>query len=71
MNDPIKIDIYETEVAVLVGVKLPNVERWEAEDYLDELEQLVTTAGADVVDKIIQEKDRIDAKYFVGRGKVG
>jgi GTP-binding protein HflX len=70
MNDPIKIDIYETEAAVLVGVKLPNVERWEAEDYLDELEQLVTTAGADVVDKIIQEKDRIDAKYFVGRGKV-
>ena len=70
MNDSFQIDELEAEVAVLAGVKLPNTERWEAEDYIDELEQLVDTAGAKVVHKIIQEKDRVDAKYYMGKGKV-
>ena len=70
MIESIKIEPGSTEVAILIGVKLPNIERWEAEEYINELEQLVNTAGAKVVDKFIQEKDRVDAKYFIGRGKV-
>ncbi|HEX9652987.1 MAG TPA: GTPase HflX [bacterium] len=57
------------ERAILVGLALNRVARWEAEEHLDELALLADTAGAEVIDKIIQEKDRIDPAYFIGRGK--
>ena len=57
------------ERAVLVGVVLPRMRREEAEEHLDELEQLTETAGGTVVDRLVQERSRLDAAYFVGRGK--
>jgi GTP-binding protein HflX len=57
------------ERAILVAVKLPNHRRFEIEDYLLELRMLAETAGADVVESFIQEKDAIDSKTFVGKGK--
>jgi GTP-binding protein HflX len=42
----------------------------EAEASLDELEQLVDTAGADVVARVVQRRPSPDPAYYVGRGKV-
>ena len=36
---------------------------------LDELALLVDTAGADVVDRVVQRRDRPDPATYVGRGK--
>ncbi|HEY3175903.1 MAG TPA: GTPase HflX [Candidatus Polarisedimenticolia bacterium] len=54
---------------MLVGVVLPRMRRETAEDHLDELARLTETAGGVVVDRLIQDRDRLDAAYFVGRGK--
>jgi len=52
-----------------VGVVLPGTRRERADEHLDELARLTETAGGMVVDRLVQERDRIDAAYFVGRGK--
>lgn len=57
------------ERAILVGLSLNNGDRWNTEDHLEELALLADTAGAVVIDKVIQEKDKIDPSYFIGRGK--
>jgi len=56
-------------VAVLVGVCRHPQARWEAEDSLAELEQLARSAGARVADAILQERDRFDPRYLIGKGK--
>ncbi len=58
-----------TELAILVTGKMPIQKEWEVNDYLDELSLLVNTAGAEVVDRIIQERKKIDPAYFIGKGK--
>ncbi len=59
------------ERAILVGISNPpDIQRWQAEEYLDELEQLTDTAGADVLGKVIQDKRQIDPVYSIGSGKV-
>lgn len=57
------------EKAILVGVVFPGVTRAKVEEYLEELELLADTAGADVVEKIYQVRDRPDPAFFIGRGK--
>jgi len=37
---------------------------------MDELELLALTAGAEVLERVIQERDRIDPAYLIGRGKI-
>jgi GTPase len=61
---PIKI-----EKVILVGVSNRNLSQEEAFSSLDELELLVSTAGGEVCSKIIQNKDRIDSRYYIGKGK--
>ena len=58
------------ERAILVGLSRRGDKRWLLEDSMDELELLADTAGADVLERIIQERDRIDSAYYIGRGKV-
>jgi len=58
-----------SERAVLVGVVLPDSGVY-GNDPLNELRSLAQTAGAVVVDQIIQRRDRIDPAFYVGRGKV-
>jgi GTP-binding protein HflX len=41
-----------------------------AEASLRELTELARTAGVDVVDQVLQVRDRLDPKYVVGRGKL-
>jgi len=53
---------------VLVGVLLPGVSI--ESNPLGELTALAESAGAVVVDHIIQRRDQIHPKHFVGRGKL-
>lgn len=57
------------ERAILVGLDLSHGDRWKIEDHLEELALLANTAGAVVIDKIIQERNKIDPAYFIGYGK--
>ncbi len=57
------------ERIVLVGVVLPGTDAEEVEANLDELAQLVGTAGADVVARTVQRRSRPDPATFIGRGK--
>ncbi|MGE5236254.1 MAG: GTPase HflX [Acidobacteriota bacterium] len=60
----------ERERAVLVGLALPGVSRGEVEQHLDELAELVSTAGGAEVARVIQERKAPDPAFLVGRGKV-
>jgi len=58
------------ERAVLVGVILGGQTRSMIEGHLDELAQLVDTAGGEAVARIIQERSSPDRATFIGKGKV-
>ena len=57
------------ERIVTVGVTLPASTTEETEAHLDELAQLVDTAGADVVAEVVQRREAPDPATFVGKGK--
>jgi GTP-binding protein HflX len=42
----------------------------KAEDSLRELQELARTAGVEVVDRVLQVRDRVDPRYALGRGKL-
>jgi GTP-binding protein HflX len=56
------------EKAILVGLTLRDPRA--ARRALDELERLAQTAGLEVVDTILQRRDEIDGKTYVGKGKL-
>lgn len=58
------------EKIVIVGVTVPPETQEKTESCLDELAQLVDTAGADVVARVQQTRKTINAATFVGKGKV-
>ena len=58
------------ERIILVGVSSPRHRSPTPRPALDELALLVDTAGADVVARIVQRRDRPDPATFIGRGKV-
>ena len=58
------------ERIVLVGMTRAGQTSSETEASLDELAQLVDTAGADALDRVVQSRERPDPATFVGRGKV-
>ncbi|MFH1147726.1 MAG: GTPase HflX, partial [Pseudomonadota bacterium] len=45
--------------------------RGSAEESLDELKELASTAGVQVFDTIVQRRDRIHHKYIMGKGRLG
>jgi GTP-binding protein HflX len=57
------------EKIVLVGVALGHHDLDAVEQSLDELAQLVDTAGADAVARVVQRRDAPDPTYYVGKGK--
>ena len=59
----------DREKAVLVGCLLPGTPT-NPHDPLDELRSLADTAGAVVVDEMLQKKHKPSAKTFIGKGKV-
>jgi GTP-binding protein HflX len=57
------------ERIVLVGVTFPHTTLADTEAGLDELALLVDTAGADVMDRVIQRRTTPDPATYLGRGK--
>jgi GTP-binding protein HflX len=57
------------ERILLVGVVFPGLTNEMVDDELDELALLVDSAGADVVQRVVQRRDAPDPATFVGRGK--
>jgi GTP-binding protein HflX len=57
------------ERIVLVGATFPPETVDETEAHLDELALLVDTAGADVVERVLQRRDSPDPATYIGKGK--
>ena len=58
------------ERAVIGAVRLPSQRRYQVEESLDELAALVTAAGAEVADRVIQERQAPSPATYFGKGKV-
>ncbi len=56
------------EKAIVVGVVHPRQSRELVDEYLDELELLLDTAGADVIRRMVQERKNFDPAFLVGKG---
>jgi GTPase len=56
--------------AVLVALALPGDSAHDVDASLDELEQLLDTAGGESVGRVVQRRDQPDVATFIGRGKV-
>ena len=56
------------ERALLVGTVEPGTDL-RAVDPLDELTRLAETAGAVVIDRLVQKRDRPDPRTYIGKGK--
>lgn len=65
----IQTEIYQT-TAVLVGVITPEQPENKAIEYLDELEFLTLTAGADTKKRFLQRLDTPHPNTYVGPGKL-
>ena len=64
-----KIEI-EYEKAVLIGLITQNQDEDKANEYLDELEFLAYTAGAEVLKRFKQKMAKPNPKTFLGTGKI-
>lgn len=70
MLDDVKNSDIERERVVLVGLYGPETTRFQAEEYLDELELLADTAGGTTIEKILQNKTHPDPSTYIGKGKL-
>lgn len=60
-----------TEKAFLVGVEVKGMEdSWSLDDSMEELSQLATTAGAEVLGRITQKSEMSSPSYYLGKGKL-
>ncbi len=60
----------EPERALAIGVMTKGGNRLEMLEFLDELQFLAETAGANVIEKIYQERERYEVATMIGRGKI-
>jgi len=58
------------ERAVIVGLFGPDTPRWLANEYLDELMLLGDTAGAQTVERVLQNRPSPDPTTYIGTGKL-
>jgi GTP-binding protein HflX len=59
----------QTERALLVSLATADRSAREVEDSLRELRELAATAGAEVMDALVQKRESPDPSFFIGRGK--
>ena len=69
MKGLVEIINRETERVFIVGVQLKGQDAWCIGESLDELEELVGTAGGEVAGRGTQRLDRVNAATFIGPGK--
>lgn len=70
MLDDVKNSDIERERVMLVGLYGPSTTRFLAEEYLEELEMLVDTAGGITIQKELQNRSNPDISTYVGKGKL-
>lgn len=70
MIEKIKKNELHRERAILVGLFGTDIPKWLAAEYLDELMLLADTAGADTVEKLLQNRPHPDPATYVGKGKL-
>src|SRR3954453_9075253 len=58
-----------TEKVIAAGLVLPNLARSVAEEHIEELSQLIKTAGGEVVTTMLAKRPAPDPATFVGKGK--
>ena len=70
----ILMDLFENEKTedieqkvILVGV---NFGKYDIEESMMELKNLVEAAGAAAVEQLIQNRERVDPTYYIGKGKI-
>ena len=63
------IEIKDTEERVIL-LAVSTEDTAQADDSLDELEELVATAGAVTVDRMIQNRENIHPGTYLGKGKI-
>jgi GTPase len=57
------------ERAILIGLEQEGVSKWDLRDSMEELRELASSAGAEVVDSVTQKLQRPTAPYYIGKGK--
>jgi GTP-binding protein HflX len=57
------------ERALLIGLEKDGVSKWDLRDSMEELRELASSAGAEVVDTVTQKLHRPTAPYYIGKGK--
>src|ERR1041384_3098710 len=57
------------ERALLIGLEQEGVSKWDLRDSMEELAELASSAGAEVVDTVTQKLQRPTAPYYIGKGK--
>jgi GTP-binding protein HflX len=57
------------ERALLIGLEKQGVSKWDLQDSLEELAELASSAGAEVVDTVTQKLEKPTAPYYIGKGK--
>lgn len=63
----------EPERLILIGVCVNNgrnLSETETRESLDELEELIKTAGGMVIHKVIQSREKIHPSTYIGKGKI-
>lgn len=58
------------EKILIVGTDIKNNNGIDIESSMNELKELVIAAEGEVISEIIQKRDRIDAAFYIGKGKV-
>jgi len=61
---------FNREKAILVGIYGYETPRFLAAEYLDELELLADTAGAETLEKVLQNRPHPDPSTYIGTGKL-
>jgi GTP-binding protein HflX len=59
----------QQERALLIGLETEGVSKWDLRDSMEELRELASSAGAEVVDTVTQKLQKPTAPYYIGRGK--
>jgi GTPase len=57
------------ERALLIGLEQEGVSKWDLHDSMEELRELASSAGAEVVDTVTQKLEKPTAPYYIGKGK--
>jgi len=69
MSELFKTQKNGAETVLLIGVVIRGREEWRVKDTMDELAQLVESAGAEVKGRFLCRQQKIKAGHYIGTGK--